>query len=335
MGKGSPTPDDQLSAQDLVSLYTPDKYICTLSPDLQKLAKKELREDDKTREQALAQMREWIAKTNYIKDCRVDSNFLLRFLRVKKFSVPMAQETLLKYIAMRQQHTHWFHSTTIADPLVLDLVNRGVAFALPGRDKYGRRVMFTVGGNIDSSYHTSESVMKAIMLTFESMLEDEETQIRGFSHILDESGITLSHLTLWNPSDLSKIFGTCEKSMPMRHKRLDFVRLPTLLNYVYEFATNTLMSEKLRNRIKLHKDSVSLMEHVDPKILPKEYGGEIPMAKMIEMFKEEIASRDARVLALDRMHLDLELVKKSKSAPKSVCSDILGMSGSFKKLDID
>lgn len=77
------------------------------------------------------------------------------------------------------------------------------------------------------------------------------------------------------------------------------------------------------------------MEHVDPKILPKEYGGEIPMAKMIEMFKEEIASRDARVLALDRMHLDLELVKKSNSAPKSVCNDILGMSGSFKKLDID
>jgi hypothetical protein len=324
-----------LSQEDLKVLYTPDKYVCKLSDELKKIAKKELREDDKVREQALAQMRDWISKTNYIRDCRVDSNFLLRFLRVKKFSVPLAQETLLKYIAMRQQHTHWFHSTTIADPLVLDLVNRGVAFALPGRDKFGRRVMFTVGGNIDSSYHTSESVMKAIMLTFESMLEDEETQIRGFSHILDESGITLSHLTLWNPTDLSKIFGTCEKAMPMRHKRLDFVRLPTLLNYVYEFATNTLMSEKLRNRIKLHKDSASLMEHVDPKILPKEYGGVIPMADMIQMFKEEIASRDARVLALDRMNLDLDLVKKSNNAPKSLCNDILGMSGSFKKLDID
>ena len=90
--------------------------------------------------------------------------------------------------------------------------------------------------------------MKAIMLTFESFLEDEEVQIRGFSHVLDESGITLSHLVLWNPSEVARIFGICEKAMPMRHKRLDFVRLPALLNYVYEFATN-FMSEKLRSRI--------------------------------------------------------------------------------------
>jgi hypothetical protein len=72
MGKGeSPTPDNQMSEEELRALYTPDKYICKLSPELQKIAKKELREDEKTREQALAQMRDWIAKTNYIKDCRV------------------------------------------------------------------------------------------------------------------------------------------------------------------------------------------------------------------------------------------------------------------------
>lgn len=334
MGKGSPTPDQQLSDAEVMALYTPDKYVCTLSEDLKKIAKKELREDDKTREQTLAQMRDWISKTNYIKDCRVDSNFLLRFLRQKKFSVPMAQETLLKYIAMRQQHPLWFHDTTVADPMVLDLVNRGVAFALPGRDKAGRRVMFTIGGNIDPNYHTSESVMKAIMLTFESFLEDEETQIRGFSHVLDESGITLSHLVLWNPSEISRIFGICEKAMPMRHKRLDFVRLPALLNYVYEFATN-FMSEKLRSRIKLHKDSAHLSDGVDPKILPREYGGEIPLADMIQMFKAEIAARGPRVHALDRMQLDLNLMKKSDTAPKKLSSDIMGMRGSFKKLEID
>ena len=40
----------------------------------------------------------------------------------------MAQETLLKYIAMRQQHIGWFHGTGLQDPLVLDLVNRGYVF---------------------------------------------------------------------------------------------------------------------------------------------------------------------------------------------------------------
>jgi len=72
-----------------MSLYIPDTYVCTLSEDLQKFAKKELREDEKTRDQALAQMREWISKTDYIKNCRVGElfhSFINSTLRFQPFS---------------------------------------------------------------------------------------------------------------------------------------------------------------------------------------------------------------------------------------------------------
>jgi len=78
-----------------------------------------------------------------------------------------------------------------------------------------------------------------------------------------------------------------------------------------------------------------LCDGVDPKILPKEYGGEMPLADMIQLFKEEIASRNSHVADLDYMCLDLELMKKSATAPKKVSNDIMGMTGSFKKLEID
>ncbi|ODN05727.1 Clavesin-2 [Orchesella cincta] len=339
MGKGSPTPEDQywFNEADIGRLYVCDKYKCTLSPELKKVAKAELREDDYTREQALEQVRHWIKKTDYIRDCRLDSNFLLRFLRQQKFSVPLAQETLLKYIVMRQQNPHWFHGTGMQDPMVLDLINRGVAFALPKRDKFGRRVLFTVGGGIDPNRHTAEGVMKAIMVAFESCLEDEENQVRGFSYILDEGGITLNHLSLWNPNEMNKIWGVCERAMPMRHKRLDFVNLPTIATYVYEFAKG-LMTQKLRNRITLHKDVNALTQIVDQKILPKEYGGDTELLEMIEMYKEEIRHRQPRLLALDRMRVDLEMWKKTTNASSytpSLSKDILGMTGSFKRLEID
>jgi hypothetical protein len=121
MVKGSPTPLDQPLAQ----LYTEDKHICTLTPEVRQIAKKELREDDKIRDMAIEEMRQWIKKTSYINTCRLDANFLLRFLRHKKYHVPMAQETLVRYITMRQQHAHWFRNTSMYDPLVLDLINRG------------------------------------------------------------------------------------------------------------------------------------------------------------------------------------------------------------------
>lgn len=121
MGKGSPTPLDQSTPH----FFPEDQYISSLSPALRQIAKKELREEDRIRDQALDEMRQWIKKTCYIQNCRLDANFLLRFLRHKKYHVPMAQETLVRYITMRQENPHWFHNTSLYDPLVLDLINRG------------------------------------------------------------------------------------------------------------------------------------------------------------------------------------------------------------------
>lgn len=47
-----------------------DPYQCSLTPELRKIALDDLREDDNIRTQALAQMREWIAKHPHIKKCR-------------------------------------------------------------------------------------------------------------------------------------------------------------------------------------------------------------------------------------------------------------------------
>jgi len=136
-------------------------------------------------------------------------------------------------------------------------------------------------GNIDPAKHTTEQVMKALMVVFESLLEDEENQILGFHYILDESGITGSHIMkLWNPTDMLKIWGTTEKGMPMRHKRMDFVQLPSLLGHVFTFAKG-LMSKKLQSRIVLYKNAQALTKAIETKLLPKEYGGEVPMSEMI------------------------------------------------------
>lgn len=72
-----------------------------LSEMVEKVARKELREDKFTRDQCLEQMRDWLIKNEDVQDIRMDDAFLLRFLRAKKFSVPMAQQLLLKYLNLK------------------------------------------------------------------------------------------------------------------------------------------------------------------------------------------------------------------------------------------
>jgi len=333
-------------------------YKCNLSYELKLLASRELGEDDRQRQQSLQQFKQWIEKTAYIQNCRTDANFLLRFLRVKKFNMLLAQETLEKYIEMRQENSSWFLNTSLQDPLVNDLINKGVAFALPQRDNEGRRVMITIGGNIDPSYHTAESIVKAIMLTYETMLEDESTQINGFTHIFDESGIKLKHLTIFDPRHLAKLFTICEKAMPMRHKRIHLISLPTRLDYIYDFATKYFISSKVRDRIQLYKNCNELYDTnghgtLSKEILPKEYcsnngqglgqghQGQMSMEQMINAFKDEIKLAENRILGLDNgLKLDLDLMKKMKAEEevkkmKNLLSWPFGIQGSFKQFNLD
>lgn len=118
----------------------PDKS--GLTDHVLKIAKKELREDKSIREQALQQMRDWLKKNCDVENVRTDDTFLLRFLRTKKFSVPMAQQQLLKYLNMRRVLKDYATNLDFLSPGVASLINNGFIFPSPVRDKNGRRVIF-------------------------------------------------------------------------------------------------------------------------------------------------------------------------------------------------
>lgn len=124
-----------------------DDYKSTLNADALKTASLELREDDSTREQALEQFRHWIQKHPAIKKCRTDSLFLLRFLRTKKFSLPMAQEMFERYLTIRQLYPEWFQKLDINDPDLEAIIDSGYLVPLPKRDQHGRKVILSCAGN--------------------------------------------------------------------------------------------------------------------------------------------------------------------------------------------
>ena len=121
-------------------------YKCGLSPDSQTAARAELREDENTREQVLEKFREWINKHPSIKRCRTDAVFLLRFLRTKKFSLPMAQDMLERYLTIRQLYPDWFQNLDINDPELEAIIDSGYLVPLPQRDGHGRQIILSCAG---------------------------------------------------------------------------------------------------------------------------------------------------------------------------------------------
>lgn len=321
-------------------LLTEDNYTCTLPKDVQEIAQKELNETNKLRKKALNDIRKWIKNQSHIRRTRLDSNFILRFLRMQKFDIKESCEILDKYLTMRGQYPAWFQNLDCRDSAISDLVDAGYIFVLPDRDQHGRRVIFSQAAAFDSSKYTVSDLMRAHVMTFETLLNDEENQVRGFTYIFDEKDVSWSHLSIWTPSEVSKAFSCCERALPMRHKDIHFLHLPWTMNLIFQFA-KSLLSEKIRNRFKTHSNVDHLQKSVDTSTLPLEYGGTKPVKECIQSWKAELEKHRASVLDLDLLKVDhspvnehLGVARKKSRHDSDSGSQVLGMMGSMRKHEL-
>lgn len=106
-----------------------------------KTARKELREDRSAREQCLEQLLNWLNKNEDVQNVRTDDRFLLRFLRAKKFSVPMAQQIILKYLNLKRVFPQMTANLDYKSKSVHEILTNGYLTVSPVRDQHGRRVI--------------------------------------------------------------------------------------------------------------------------------------------------------------------------------------------------
>ena len=70
-----------------------------------------------------------------------DAPFLLRFLRTKKFSVPLACEMLERFLTIRQMYPEWFQKLDCDDADLHEILSAG--YLVPLLQRYqGKVVLF-------------------------------------------------------------------------------------------------------------------------------------------------------------------------------------------------
>ena len=132
---------------------------------------------------------------------RLDSCFLLKALRFRKYSIPIAQESIERYLLLREglYGYDWFSNMDPLRPYLFKLLENGLIFPLPKRDKFGRRVILLKLSELDVSFPKAGCLLLTLLtLIMEILLEDEENQIRGISYIADFSGMSVKQITVFS-----------------------------------------------------------------------------------------------------------------------------------------
>ena len=244
-----------------------------------------------------------------------------------------------KYVHMRTHHPEWFANLDSKQPKMRELLSSGYLFVLPERDAKGRRVVFSRAAAMDADKFTACDIMRAHILTYETLLADEDNQINGLAYVFDELGVNWSHIGIWSPSEISKAFSCCERALPLRHQEIHFVHLPWTMSLVFQFA-KSLLSQKLRERFQTHATFDKLKSSGFPsEILPSEYvgGGDVDARSMIESWLKELDDHREQVLALDEMRYGL--TRKASSSDEAAAAEakdvsgVLEVVGSVRKLE--
>ncbi|XP_044732005.1 alpha-tocopherol transfer protein-like [Chrysoperla carnea] len=323
-----------------------DDYKCELPEETIELAKNELREDPDTRDQTLKSLRNWIMQNPRILNCRMDARFLIRFLRSKKFSVVQAQEALERYILLRTTFGIAFNCLDIQIPTMEELVDLGYLFACPQRDSKNRRVIVARPGVFDPLKYSNADMCRIHGIVYETLMEDELNQIHGFVHFADGQGVGFSHLTLFTPKEAIRIVKNGERTLPMRHKEVHAINVHPSVKFALDFGMS-LISEKIRKRVKIYTSlDDALKNGMDTTVLPKEYGGTMPMEEMIKIFKKELHETRDTIMSHDLMEVNVEMYsEKAREGAVSALrrevscgavGDMMqGVTGNFRKLEVD
>ncbi|XP_055533521.1 clavesin-1-like [Wyeomyia smithii] len=311
-----------------------DDYMTELDDFFKDMAAKYLREDDNIREQSLRQFRDWIAKHPNIKRVRTDAPFLLRFLRTKKYNFINSCKMLERFLAARVLHKKWFSRLDVEEPELGALIDSGYLFPLPERDSKGRTLIFSESSGVDPNKFTGAHACRIHMLMAEVLHDVNEVQCAGFVLIYDFSKITLAHLNIVSFNEIRMLTRVLNNATPMRTQEVHFVNTPPAALTVANFALQ-LANEKLRNRVFCHRNWEELYAKVDKNLLPKEYGGKIPQAELIDNFKQLCRELRPKLLAHDEMYMEVSEGSEYWRESSNTSELDSGTIGTFRRLQVD
>jgi len=302
--------------------------------DLEKAAKDNLGEDKARLKDDIKALKSWIKKSPHLHSIRQDDAYLTMFLRGCKFSLERTKEKLDFHHTVRGSLPTWFDNWDPRQQHLQTILKTGMYLPLRGYDKHGRGVVLMRNGVSDPNTSKQEDEFKVSTMIMEQAFDgDAQASICGIVLIQDMAGMTASHALKMNPVVAKKAMTVWQDAYPARPKALHFINMPPVIESVYKMFEG-FQKEKMKARNHVHPkgDLSKMQEDVGLDILPKEYGGTNgTIAELTDYWVKQMDDKREWLIEQTKYKTD---EAKRPGKPK-LHSDIFGIEGSFRKLEID
>uniref|UniRef100_A0A1A9X1J2 CRAL-TRIO domain-containing protein n=1 Tax=Glossina brevipalpis TaxID=37001 RepID=A0A1A9X1J2_9MUSC len=272
---------------------------------------------------------EWVRAQHYMPN--LSEGEILLFYVACKCSSEMTKQTIDTNLTY---HTHVDEFFNNIDPELGEMkraMQVEAMFVLPKLTPEGHRVFFAKLIDLNSSNFNFADAIKLYILLLEVFVREDDVR-QGYRFVFDVSGITLGHVARLGIMTMKKLLCYLQEALPTRLFSLHFINIvpymDKILALMYPF-----MKKDLLDILYIHSKLDEFYKFVPQNILPKELGGEeLESVQLREIFYDKIRSRRKEILEYEKLYRINEKLRPGK--PKNA-SDLFGIEGTFKKLDID
>ncbi|KAH7967637.1 alpha-tocopherol transfer protein-like [Rhipicephalus sanguineus] len=233
----------------------------------------EIEETHELVKESLEKLKQLIAGEESL-SCPEEDDFLLKFLRVRKYDAEAAFQNIRKYFKVREEVGDIFDNFCPSG-ILYDTICRQHKLVMVSRerDPFGRAVIVMRTGPWNPSVCTLNQFIKACLVVLEWVLLDEDVQKRGVVYVLDYKGLGLEHLLHLTPSVMRRVVHISEKCFPMRVKAIYVINDSPVFDILFAI-TKPFMNRTLVERIHMIGYELPKLHGIVPAdCIPEEAGG--------------------------------------------------------------
>ncbi|KAM7313838.1 alpha-tocopherol transfer protein-like [Ixodes scapularis] len=241
-----------------------------LPTELRRIAEEELGETDSGREEALEKLTQLLQNEPDL-DARTDPEFLLRFLRVRKYNVDAALNTIKNYYKGRVALGSSFKGLT---PASVNPDAKELFIVMPERDRHGRLIILMRLGAWMPEVVPYCDFQQTGMMCLDHVASDPSSQTAGVTLMADFEGFTASKMLSCGVGLMRRGLDYLQNCLPIRLKAQHIVRESYVFDLLYALL-RPFIKKKMTSRIHCHGYNFeTLHEQIDPRALPEEFGGQ-------------------------------------------------------------
>lgn len=239
---------------------------------LQRIAEEELGETLAKRQDALEKLTQLLEAEEELR-ANKDPKFLLRFLRVRKYNVDGALQTIRNYYKNRASCVSIFRDFL---PRKAPPAGRNLMMVMPEKDVHGRPIILCKPGVWMPNELPYVDLQCTWLICMEHIAADPAAQILGVVLLVDYAEFTPDKILSLSIGLIRRALEYIQDCMPMRMKAVHIVRQSYAFDLFFALI-KPFIRAKLAERFRFHGENFEkLHEEISPKTLPEEYGGQGP-----------------------------------------------------------